>query len=300
MNARKFLNVRVSLTVTALALSGALVFSAMTTSCASSSGGSGGNGGGGSGGGGSTGGTTGGSCADPASDAVNFCNGQAQGVMTGYAYIALGKLDTASDPVCAPDSADLNTTQNITAAGTDPGACPTTGTTVWQTSDALCITGSIPQLPGSPTQTDYNDNWGLQIGVNTASPPATGPGSGTLGKTYATIAATTTGSVTPTNNAIRLVIHLAGTPDTDNPYCATMSASGKAITLTSFNTQCWNGGSCGTVPACTPGADQSKCCNQLQDSDIPNIDKIGIQISSDNKFAYDVKNYCLTGYQFGN
>jgi hypothetical protein len=297
MNARKFLNVRVSLTVTALALSGALVFSAMTTSCASSnSGGSGGNGSGGSGGG--TGGTTGGgNCADPASDAVNFCNGKAQGVMTGYAYIALGKQDTATDPVCAPDSADMTTTRPITSADNSPsGACPTTGTTVWNTSDALCISGTIPTVTGG----DYTSNWGLQIGVNTIDPPATSAGSGTLGKTYATIAATTTGDVTPTNSAIRLVIHLVGTPDTDNPYCATVSGSGKAITLTSFNTQCWNGSSCGAVPACTPGADQSTCCNQLKDTDIPNIDKIGIQISSDNKQPYAVNNFCLTGYQFGN
>ncbi len=294
MNARKFLNVRVSLTVTALALSGALVFSAMTTSCASSSsGGSGGNSGGSGGSGGSTGGTTGGSCADPASDAVNFCNGKAQGVMKGYAYIALGSADTASDPVCAPDSSDTTTTQNITK----DNPCPTTGTTVWNTSDALCISGTIPIVTGG----DYTSNWGLQIGVNTIDPPATSAGSGTLGHSYATIAATTTGSVTPNNTAIRLVIHLVGTPDTDNPYCATMSSSGKAITLTDFNTQCWNGSSCGAVPACAPGAaDQTTCCNQLKDTDIPNIDKIGIQISSDAKQPYVVDNYCLTGYQFGN
>ena len=292
MNARKFLNVRVSLTVTALALSGAMGISAMTTSCASSAGGSGGgSSNGGSGGGGAGGGGT--TCSDPASDSVNFCNGKAQGLMTGYAYVALGSADTATDPKCAPDSKDTNTTQAITKAT----PCPTTGTTVWKSSDALCISGSIPMVTGG----DYTGNWGLQIGVNTVDPPATAAGTGTLNKTYANIAASTTGTVTPTNTAIRVVIHLAGMTEADNPYCATMSASDKAMVLTSFNTQCWNGGSCGAVPPCTtPGEDQTKCCSQLKASDIPNIDKIGLQISSSDKMAFTVDNYCLTGFKFSN
>ena len=293
MNARKFFNVRVSLTVTALALSGAMVFSAMTTSCAggggggsagSGSGGSGNGGtsGGGTSGGGSTGATT---CSDPSADAVNFCNGKAQGLMTGYAYIALGKADTASDPKCAPDSAKPETTRAISAEGSDPGPCPTTGTTVWKKADSLCISGSIPAVVGG----DYTGNWGLQIGVNTIDPPATAAGAGTLGKTFSTITATTEGTVSPTNTAIRLVIHLVGTPATDNPYCATMKESGKAMNLTSFNTECWSGSTCTTTT-----------CKQLGASDIPNIDKIGIQISSDTSNLYTVTDYCLKGFQFGN
>lgn len=290
MNARKFLNVRVSLTVTALALCGAVGMSSMTTSCASSSS-SGGSAGSSNGGSTSNGGTSGGNggaagsgsgtCSDPANDAVNFCNGKAQGVLTGYAYIALGSQDTALDPKCATDPKNPTTTQQITNAT----PCPSTGTTVWNTTSALCITGTIPAVttPSGSTSPDYTSDWGLQIGMNTVDPPATSAGSGTLGKTYTHMTYTTTGSITPTNQAIRAIIHLVSMGTTDNPYCATMSASGKAMTLTSFNTACWDG--TGTA---------------LKATDIPNIDKIGIQISSDVTNSYTVSNYCLTGVQFDN
>ena len=279
MNAKILSKVSVGLTLTALALCGAVAVSA---SCAGGGGtaGSGGNAGsgsggsGGSGGGGSTGTTT---CqAAPGADAVNFCNGKAQGVMAGYAYIALGAADTASDPKCAPDSANTAVTQAITKAT----PCPTTGTTVWKAADSLCISGTIPKVVGG----DYTGNWGLQIGVNTIDPPATSAGSGTLGKTYSTISVTTTGTVAPTNTAIRVVIHTVDMAADANPYCATMSKSGAVITLTSFNTECWG-------PTAT--------AKTLAATDIPNIDKIGVQISSDITNEYTVTDYCVTGITFG-
>jgi hypothetical protein len=278
MNAKNVsrIGIGLSLTLTALLLSGAPV---LTTSCAGGDGGSAGSAGGQGGGqGGSTGGTTGGECSDPPGDGVNFCNGRAQGVMTGYAYVALGKQDTITDPMCAPNSSDPDTTRAITADGTDPGPCPTTGTTKWKHPTDLCITGSIPKVVGG----DYTSNWGLQIGVNTVDPPATSAGNGTLNKTYSNIALTTTGTVTPTNPAIRVVIHLVSMAVDANPYCATMRESGQAIDLTSFNTACWDG--TGT---------------KLLSTDIPNIDKIGIQVSSDITNDYTVTDFCLTGIQFG-
>ncbi len=299
MNARKFLNVRViSLTATALGLCGLLAMSATTTSCASSNGGSGGAAGGGGGEGGSGGGgTTGGNCSDPGSNAVNFCDGKAQGAMTGYAFIALGLQDTATDPVCAEDPNDLTVTRLITAPPTGEcdavgKTCPTTGHTVWKPMDdgSLCITGKIPAVQGS----DYTSDWGLQIGVNTSDPPADSSGNGqTLGQVssdaanYTSITLNTNGSVTPANTAIRTIIHLVSQSCTENPYCATMQ-SGKANLLTSFNTECWNGSSCGT----------SSTCKQLQASDIPNIDKIAIQISSDTSHDYTVDNFCLQSITF--
>jgi hypothetical protein len=155
--------------------------------------------------------------------------------------------------------------------------------TVWKASDSLCMSGSIPPVAGG----DYKGNWGLQIGVNTIDPPATAAGSGTLGTTYSTIALTTTGTVSPANQAIRVIIHVvnmaptAKNPD-NNPYCATMASSGQVKTLTSFNTACWDGTG-----------------DSLAVTDIPNIDKIGIQISSDTAGTYAVTDYCLTGIQFG-
>jgi hypothetical protein len=288
MNARKLTKIQFGLTATAIALFGALAMSASCGSSSTSNGGSGGNGGGGSGGGGNGGGgsggggsggsTSSGTCTDPGADAVNFCHGKAQGVMAGYAYIALGKLDTATDPKCAPDSKDTNTTQDITK----DTPCPTTGTTVWNAADALCITGDIPAVTGG----DYTSNWGLQIGVNTIDPPATASGSGTLNKTYASITVTTTGTITPTNTAIRVVLHTVGMAADANPYCATMQASGKAISLDAFNTECWG---------------PSTAAKYLtKDDKVADIDKVGVQISSDTSNEYKVNNFCVTGFQFGN
>jgi hypothetical protein len=284
MNSMNLSKVGISLTVTALALFGGL---AISVSCSDSgSGGSGGNGTGGSGAGGDnggSGGSGGGSCAQPGDDAVNFCDGKAQGVLAGYAYIALGAADAATAPVCAEDPNDLTVTRLITAppAGSCDAAgktCPTTGHTVWNATDKLCITGSIPKVVGG----DYKGNWGLQIGVNTKDPPAT-DSTGTLGKTYTHMTFTTTGTVEPTNTAIRAVIHLVDMACDADPYCATMSASGKAMTLTSFNTECWG---------------PTTAAKTLTAADIPNIDKIGIQISSDTTNNYTVTDFCLTGIQF--
>ena len=286
MNAKNLSKVGIGLTLTALALSGGL---AVSTSCSggSGSGGSAGSGSGGSGGG-SGGSTSPGTCADAPTDGVNFCNGKAQGIMAGYAFIALGASDTATDPVCAEDPAKPEVTRPISAPPSGEcvggGTCPTTGRTMWKATDSLCITGSIPVVTGG----DYTSNWGLQIGINTSVPPADSSGNGqTLGQVasnaggFTHMTFTTNGTVAPTGSAIRAFVHLVSQKCTDNPYCATMQASGKAMTLTSFNTACWDGS--GTA---------------LKATDIPNIDKIGIQISSDTSNPYVVTDYCLTGIQF--
>ena len=325
MNAQKFSEVRVGLTLTAVALCGALVVSVSCAGSGGGSGGAGGNGGGGSGGSGGGGGGGGsggsGSCpADPGTSAANFCNGKAQGALQGYAYIALGPEDSSSDPVCAEDPKDLTKTRPIggppvgqcDAAGV---TCPTTGTTVWNAVDQLCISGKIPKVKDS---TDYQADWGLEIAMNTSDPPADTNGNGkTLGQvtsdasSFSTIALTTSGSVTAdsgssTMPAIRIAIHTVSQGCALwNPYCATMSASDKAVVLTSFNTQCWNGSKCpASAPSCfTCNGDtdclENKCCDQLTASDIPNIDKVGVEIISDLKEAYTVANYCLKAITFG-
>jgi hypothetical protein len=325
MNARKFLNVRVSLTLTALALTGAFAISALTTACSSSSnGGSSGNGGaagnngnggaagnngnGGGGGpaggaagnstsGGGSGGSGGGNCPDAPTDSVNFCNGLAQGLFQGYGYIALAAQDSATDPVCAENPNDLTKTRPIGAPDENSckggQTCPTTGHTVWNATDKLCITGLIPQVASA----DYKHNWGLQIGMNTSVPPAA-EGGQTFGEmnpgaSYKTITVTTGGDVSPTNTAIRIVIHTKGmAPDcSDNPYCATLKASGTTLDLSSFNTACWDGTGTDFHPDAT---DDGTHLDGLQ-----NIDKIGIQISSDDKKAYTATNFCLEGIVFG-
>ncbi|HJX66047.1 MAG TPA: hypothetical protein VJ860_19080 [Polyangia bacterium] len=225
------------------------------------------------------------------SDEVTFKDGKAQGPMTGYAYIALGIQNAASSPVCAEDPNDVTKTRLITAPDANtcdkPGAtCPITGRTVWNSSSALCITGTIPKVQG----TDYTSDWGLQIAMNSSSPPADSSGNGrTLGTTYSTITYDITPeAITPTNNAVRAVIHLVSQLCYADPYCATIPASGAVLNLTDFNTECWNG------PACTTVA-----CKQLTAADVPNIDKVGVQISSDTGNVYTVNNFCLNNIKFG-
>jgi hypothetical protein len=275
MNARKFLNVRVSLTVTALALCGALAFSAMTTSCAGGGGGgaggsgAGGAAGSGAGGSGVAGSTGGGTSCTPGADSVCFATGKASGVLTGYGWIALGSLDTATSPTCATA---VGATTTVAIDNADP--CNTS--TTWNSDSALCITGSIPMVVAA----NYTANWGLQIGVNSIDPPATSAGAGTVAKAYKTITFTTSGTVSPTGAAVRAEIHRVQDPAATT-YCANM-VSGTPINLTSFNTACWDGS--GTM---------------LTSADVTTIDKIGVQISSDTAAAYTVTNFCLSGISFG-
>jgi hypothetical protein len=127
--------------------------------------------------------------------------------------------------------------------------------------------------------------------MNSSTPPADSSGNGhTLGTAYSTITYDITpDAVTPTNNAIRAIVHLVSQPCYEDPYCATIPAgSGAVLTLTDFNTECWNG------PTCT-----TTTCKQLAPTDVPNIDKVGVQISSDIKNAYTVTNFCLNNIMFG-
>ena len=112
------------------------------------------------------------------------------------------------------------------------------------------------------------------------------------GASYNTIALTTSGEVTPANTAIRVVIHTKGmAPDcSDNPYCATWKA-GKTLDLSSFNTACWDGSGDDFHPDVT---DNDKHLDGLA-----NIDKIGIQVSSDDKQGYSLNNFCLLNVTFG-
>jgi hypothetical protein len=246
---------------------------AISTSCAGDgggSGGSGGQGGGGGGQGGSAGNTGGGTCS-PGADEICFANNKAAGLMTGYGWVALGAADTITSPVCDNTANGGGASEQITKATPCPEAG---GKTVWSSTEGLCMTGSIPVVTGG----DYTGNWGLQIGWNASDPTGS-----TLSKTgYSKVTFTFDDSgISPKNTAIRGEIHRKGDPD-DGNYCATLQ-SGTAASLTAFNTKCWDGS--GT---------------NLTVDDIPNIDKMGIQISSDATNAYTVNNFCITKIAFSN
>ena len=248
MSPSRFINVHAPLL--ALALGGAMIFSAACGSSGGNNSGTGGSGGGGS-------------AACTASDTqVCFKDGQAQGAMTGYGWIALAMLDTLTDPTCDTDKHAIDAAH----------ACTTT--TNWNSSNALCMSGTIPALPATPFQSDYDNNWGIQIGVNTSEPPGT-----TLGKARTSMTITISGAP---STGLRAEVHVKGEP-AGQTYCADLT-SGQAIPMSKFNLECWNGDS----------ASPSKA---LSSDNVPNIDKVGVQVSS-TATEIKVENLCLQSIAF--
>lgn len=198
---------------------------------------------------------TGGTSTPPnAGTVMTISNYQAHGAMTGFGWIALGELDTVSDPPCASPAGPI-------VAGL---FCNHTS---WSTPDAYCITGYIPAVL---SDSDYAQNWGIQIGIN-ASPIA----GGTLGQAFSGIAVSVTGS--PSTN-LRAVVHRKGDPD-GTTYCASFT-SGVTVPFTAFNATCWNNNG-----------------KYLAASDVANLDQVGVQISSGSA-AITIKNLCITGISF--
>ena len=154
-----------------------------------------------------------------AAHAVAFCNGQALGAMTGWGWVALGSLDTITDPTC--DTAQTPITN----------AEPCLANTNWNKSDALCMTGLVPALGEDP---DYAGNWGVGVGVNAKDPNAG------MGTSWKTITISVSGSPT---SGLRAVLHKEGDTD-DTGYCTALTP-GTAINITDFKTECW--GSDGTA-----------------------------------------------------
>jgi hypothetical protein len=178
------------------------------------------------------------------------------GPITGWGWVALGALDVITDPTCAGVF--------ITTAK------PCFTSPSWNSSTALCVSGSIPALPATPVQSDYDNNWGIEIGVN-ANPDDTMP----IGEAYSTIAVSVTG--TPTVG-LRVILRRLGDPG-NLAYCA--GYTGATMKLTSFNTRCSdNSGVFFTAP------------------DSPEIDKVGIQVAS-TLSAITVTNLCLNCIIFG-
>jgi hypothetical protein len=218
----------------------------------------------GTGGAPSTGGSTGAGgsvAADAASSTValmTVANNQAQGAMTGFGWIAGGPKDLVTDPTCGSPVGPI----------TSGVPCDFTN---WSTSDAYCVSGSIPALPLSPTTADYNDNWGIQIGVNVTEPPGGG-----LEQSFMSLTIAVTG--TP-SSGLRAQVHRRGDPD-ETSYCAVLTA-GTPIAFTSFNTACWDGS--GT---------------RLATSDVPNIDKISVTVPSAVGSEISVANLCFHGITF--
>jgi len=191
---------------------------------------------------------------------ATFQYGQASGPITGYGWIALGPLDSVTEPTCGA----FNSLITSTASCND--------VTNWNSANALCVSGYIPALPVVPTADDYNNNWGIQIGVNATA------AFGIVGRAYSTISASISGVPT---SWFRLELHRYGDAATTT-YCYDGLTSGMQVPLTGFNTACWtNTGTWFTT------------------ADAPNIDKVGVQVSS-LPTAIMLTNMCLNSITFGN
>lgn len=194
-------------------------------------------------------------------DSVCFKNGSALGVMTGFGWVDLGKYDSLTSPTCGAE------------AISNSSPCQTT--TTWSKTDALCMSGSIPALPASPMQADYDNNWGVQIGVYAGQD---GDAIGLALVDYMTLTFTISGSPT---SGLRAILHRKGDPALTT-YCVDSIKSGRAIALAKFNTRCW--GDAATV--------------YLTEDDLPMIDKVGIQISS-TAAPITIADLCLNQIAFG-
>ena len=192
---------------------------------------------------------------------ITFAYGQAQGLMTGWAWVAMGKDDLMISPTC-------DAGRPITYAN------PCTTATKWITLDSLCMSGSIPALPASPIQADYDNNWGMEIGVNAQEPPDA------IGSAMSSFSTVTFNFSGIPRSGVRAFVHRKGDPD-GITYCFDSIASGKTFSLTKFNTKCW--GDTTTV--------------LLTSADLPKIDKIGIMVSSTSS-AITVNGFCLERITF--
>lgn len=243
-----------------------------------SGGGSGGSASGGSGGGsggvaGGNGGTSGGSGSGGTvtsgtkntGTTVTFAKGKAAGAMTGYGWVAMGKLDSVTDPTCGPNETPITST---TACASDYN---------WSATDKLCMTGGCPALPANPTSTDYADNYGIVVGVNAGDAGGTGDASMVIGQTFKTITVAATGLP---SSEVRIQIHKKGDSDSTS-YCIKYSSS--AIDLTKFAVDCYNTSPTDTFPAAS----------------IPNIDKVSLMAVSGSS-AVSASSMCMTGITFGN
>jgi len=167
----------------------------------------------------------------------------------------------------------LGTADSVTDPTCGAGKTPITAaascltSTTWSSTTGLCISGSVPAL-GTPP--DYTGNWGVSVGVN-----ADAAGGG-LGQSFSSITIAVSG--TP-SSGLRAMVHKKGDPDATS-YCAALTAG--AMPLTSFSTTCYN--------TATPGT-------AITAADVPNIDKISVQVSS-GAAAIAVSSLCITGITF--
>lgn len=182
---------------------------------------------------------------------VTFSSGQAAGAMSGLAWVAPSAAASITNPLC--DGRPITSEQMCSKVPS------------WSPANALCISGTIPALPASPTADDFADNWGVLFGVNATPDSATG----VLGRSYKNVTFMVSG--TPQSGLLASV-HRQGE---SLAYMAAL-VPGVPISFTKFATDYY-----ATAPT-----------GYLSAADVPKIDRIGIQIPS-GSLPVTMVNLCL-------
>jgi len=190
---------------------------------------------------------------------VTFHSGVAGGAMTGYGWVTMGADDHVTSPTCGPNKTPITATASCTPTSTN-----------WDSSDALCVSGTIPALPPARVPSDLASNWGIQMGANASDPVSP------LRKAYKTITLNFTGSP---QTGLLAYVHRSGDP-AGTAYCSPVT-TGTAIALTSFNTACKDG--TGT---------------NLTVADLSKIDMVALEVPSSTS-AIPVHKLCLNSIVFG-
>jgi hypothetical protein len=120
----------------------------------------------------------------------------------------------------------------------------------------------------------------VEVGVNAGATEGA-----PIDKAYSSIALTISGSP---STGLRAMLHRKG-DDAATVYCYDGATTGKDLTMTKFNTTCWDGVTCDTT--------KDPTCRQLSADDVKNIDKVGLQVSATGT-AITVTDLCITGIAF--
>jgi hypothetical protein len=180
--------------------------------------------------------------------------------MTGWGWVALGSRDSLSSPAC--DSGPI------------AFSSPCLTQTIWSSDTALCATGKIPALSTGASY-DYDNNWGIMVGVNATGDEPTGP----IGRTFPWLALGLTG--TPIKG-LRVIAHLRDDP-ARTMYCFEGATSLAKLDITKFSTTCSGGSGTGKTLTVTDSA---------------KIDKLGVWVPSAST-EITVSDLCITSIGLG-
>lgn len=220
--------------------------------------------GGASGAGGAAGGQA---SASQVTDEVSFVNARAHGAMSGYGRISLGIRGSIVSPTCL--GLPISAVPLQAPAVTFNSSCDPEDI-VWEPSDGLCVTATIPAWPSGADGSVYDQDWGVLVGVSAREQ------GDAIGTAYRTVIFTVTGMPFA---ELRAVLHLKSDPD-NTTYCARIFSQ-TPLKLSNFNTQCWDGSGQNLLPA-----------------DTVKIDLVGVVVAA-GSWSIPLKNFCLAKIAFG-